>query len=121
MKVTVDQHSGFCWGVVRTVEIAEQELENGGKLYSLGPVIHNPVETERLREKGLEVVGHADLEKLGGGAGQEGLAGTTHPARPKNGASAPLLLNPAVPILTFCRMQLKWRLALPNANIPVFG
>jgi 4-hydroxy-3-methylbut-2-enyl diphosphate reductase len=66
MKVTVDQHSGFCWGVVRTVEIAEQELENGGELYSLGPVIHNPIETERLRKKGLEVIGQADLEKVGG-------------------------------------------------------
>lgn len=66
MKVTVDQHSGFCWGVVRTVEIAEQEMENGGELYSLGPIIHNRVETERLREKGLEIVGHGDLDKLGG-------------------------------------------------------
>jgi 4-hydroxy-3-methylbut-2-en-1-yl diphosphate reductase len=66
MKVTVDQHSGFCWGVVRTVEIAEQELAKSGELSSLGPIIHNPVETERLREKGLEVIGHTDLEKLKG-------------------------------------------------------
>lgn len=66
MKVTVDQHSGFCWGVVRTVEIAEQEMENGNELYSLGPIIHNPVETERLREMGLEVIGQTDLERLVG-------------------------------------------------------
>jgi 4-hydroxy-3-methylbut-2-enyl diphosphate reductase len=66
MKVTVDQHSGFCWGVVRTVEIAEQEMENGEELYSLGPIIHNPVEIERLRERGLEVVGHEDFARLGG-------------------------------------------------------
>jgi 4-hydroxy-3-methylbut-2-en-1-yl diphosphate reductase len=66
MKVTVDQHSGFCWGVVRTVEIAEQEMENDGDLFSLGPIIHNPVEIERLRAKGLEVVGHADFDRLRG-------------------------------------------------------
>jgi 4-hydroxy-3-methylbut-2-enyl diphosphate reductase len=66
MKVTVDQHSGFCWGVVRTVEIAEQELEKSGELHSLGPIIHNPEETARLREKGLDVIGLSDLEKLGG-------------------------------------------------------
>jgi 4-hydroxy-3-methylbut-2-enyl diphosphate reductase len=66
MKVTVDQHSGFCWGVVRTVEIAEQEMENGEELYSLGPIIHNPVEIERLRERGLEVVGNEDFARLGG-------------------------------------------------------
>jgi 4-hydroxy-3-methylbut-2-en-1-yl diphosphate reductase len=66
MKVTVDQHSGFCWGVVRTVDIAEQELEKSGELYSLGPIIHNPVETERLRKEGLEIIGQADLETLVG-------------------------------------------------------
>ncbi len=66
MKVTVDQHSGFCWGVVRTVEIAEQEMENGGELYSLGPIIHNPEEIERLRTKGMQIVGHEDFENLSG-------------------------------------------------------
>lgn len=64
MKVTVDQHSGFCWGVVRTVDIAEQELGETGKLYSLGEIIHNPVEIERLEAKGLKTVRHADLPNL---------------------------------------------------------
>jgi 4-hydroxy-3-methylbut-2-enyl diphosphate reductase len=64
MKVTVDSNSGFCWGVVRTVEIAEQELAETGKLYSLGEIIHNPVEIERLEEKGLRTVRHTDLPQL---------------------------------------------------------
>jgi 4-hydroxy-3-methylbut-2-en-1-yl diphosphate reductase len=66
MKVTVDTSSGFCWGVVRTVNIAEKELAAGQKLYSLGDIIHNPVEIERLRSEGLETVTHDDLEKLRG-------------------------------------------------------
>ena len=69
MKVTVDKNSGFCWGVVRTVEIAEAELgssENGPGLYSLGEIIHNPMEIERLEKKGLKTVSHADLENLAG-------------------------------------------------------
>jgi 4-hydroxy-3-methylbut-2-enyl diphosphate reductase len=66
MKVTVDQHSGFCWGVVRTIDIAEDELKESPELYSLGPVIHNPMETGRLREKGLETVGLDDLPRLRG-------------------------------------------------------
>jgi len=66
IQVTVDQHSGFCWGVVRTIEIAEEELQDSPELYSLGPVIHNPQEIERLREKGLETVGHGDLSRLAG-------------------------------------------------------
>jgi len=66
MKVTVDQHSGFCWGVVRTIDIAEDELKESPELYSLGPVIHNPMETGRLREKGMETVGLDDLPRLAG-------------------------------------------------------
>jgi 4-hydroxy-3-methylbut-2-enyl diphosphate reductase len=66
MKVTVDKSSGFCWGVVRTVDIAEKELAVGEKLYSLGDIIHNPVEIERLKSEGLETVTHDDLAKLRG-------------------------------------------------------
>jgi 4-hydroxy-3-methylbut-2-enyl diphosphate reductase len=66
MKVTVDQHSGFCWGVVRTIDIAEDELKDSTELSSLGPVIHNPVEIERLRKKGLATVTHADFASLRG-------------------------------------------------------
>jgi 4-hydroxy-3-methylbut-2-enyl diphosphate reductase len=66
MKVTVDKSSGFCWGVVRTVDIAEKELAAGEKLYSLGDIIHNPVEIERLRSEGLETVTHDDLANLRG-------------------------------------------------------
>jgi 4-hydroxy-3-methylbut-2-enyl diphosphate reductase len=66
MKVTVDTSSGFCWGVVRTVDIAEKELAAGEKLYSLGDIIHNPVEIDRLKSKGLETVTHEDLSHLRG-------------------------------------------------------
>lgn len=63
MTITIDQHSGFCWGVVRTIEIAEQELENG-PLVSLGEIIHNPMEIDRLGKKGLGTVQSSDLEAL---------------------------------------------------------
>ncbi len=66
MKVTIDKNSGFCWGVVRTVEIAEEVLQQSPELYSLGPIIHNPMEISRLNEKGLETVTHADFERLSG-------------------------------------------------------
>jgi 4-hydroxy-3-methylbut-2-en-1-yl diphosphate reductase len=64
MKVTIDASSGFCWGVIRTIDIAEEELENGGELYSLGDVIHNPMEIERLNRKGLKTVSVDDLKKI---------------------------------------------------------
>jgi 4-hydroxy-3-methylbut-2-enyl diphosphate reductase len=64
MEVTVDKNSGFCWGVVRAVNFAEQELEHAEKLYSLGHIIHNPVEVGRLEEEGLETISHADFERV---------------------------------------------------------
>lgn len=66
MKVTVDQHSGFCWGVVRTIDIAEEEMRGSARLYSLGSIIHNPQEVARLAEQGLEVVSHEDFARLRG-------------------------------------------------------
>jgi len=64
LNVTIDRSSGFCWGVVRTIEIAEQELGNNRDIFSLGDVIHNPMEIERLRQKGLQTIKVADLESV---------------------------------------------------------
>jgi 4-hydroxy-3-methylbut-2-en-1-yl diphosphate reductase len=64
MKVNIDKNSGFCWGVVRAIDFAEEELGKSGKLYSLGDIIHNPQEIERLGGKGLETIAHKDLENI---------------------------------------------------------
>jgi len=66
VKVTVDRQSGFCWGVVRAIDIAEEEMEELSKLYSLGPIIHNPREIERLEQKGMGIVSHSDFPRLKG-------------------------------------------------------
>jgi 4-hydroxy-3-methylbut-2-enyl diphosphate reductase len=57
MEVRLAQYSGFCFGVRRAVSIIENALkENKDGLYSIGPLIHNPQEVERLSCKGLKVV-----------------------------------------------------------------
>ena len=66
IKITVDAHSGFCWGVVRTIDIAEQELQTGEELFSLGEIIHNPMEIKRLGEEGLKTVSTKNLEQARG-------------------------------------------------------
>ena len=64
MKVTIDPQSGFCFGVVYAIRMAEEELERGGKLYCLGDIVHNNKEVERLRNKGLEIIDHQRLKEL---------------------------------------------------------
>ncbi len=64
MIVTIDKSAGFCWGVVRTIDIAERALQHHDKLFSLGDVIHNPVEIDRLNELGLETISVSDLDTI---------------------------------------------------------
>jgi len=64
MKVTIDSNSGFCFGVVYAIQMAEDELDQTGHLYCLGDIVHNNMEVDRLRAKGLEIIDHAKLKEL---------------------------------------------------------
>ncbi len=64
LKIEVDTKSGFCYGVVRAIKEAENFLVNNNNLYSLGSIVHNNTEMKRLRDKGMEVITHKDLENL---------------------------------------------------------
>lgn len=64
MIVNIDKNSGFCWGVVRTINIAEEELNKSNKLYCLGEIIHNPSEIERLNKLGLVTIRRDDFHKI---------------------------------------------------------
>lgn len=63
MKVTIDDNSGFCFGVTTAIESAERELKNG-QLFCLGDIVHNGQEVERLNQLGLETIDYDDLRTL---------------------------------------------------------
>ena len=64
MKITIDTHSGFCFGVVYAIEMAEDILRNEDSLYCLGDIVHNNKEVERLNALGLKVIDHNELHHL---------------------------------------------------------
>jgi 4-hydroxy-3-methylbut-2-enyl diphosphate reductase len=64
MNVTIDPNSGFCFGVVYAIQMAEDELDRGGKLFCLGDIVHNNMEVDRLKAKGLEIIDHERLKTL---------------------------------------------------------
>ena len=66
MEIRIDDNSGFCFGVVRAIGEAEAALREHGEVYSLGDIVHNRVEVQRLEALGLHTVTHADMEGLGG-------------------------------------------------------
>lgn len=64
MNVTIDPNSGFCFGVVYAIQVAERELAESGKLYCLGDIVHNNMEVNRLKEMGLVIIDHNDLSRI---------------------------------------------------------
>ncbi len=64
MQITIDHHSGFCFGVVNAIREAEEELKKNGKLYCLGDIVHNGSEVERLQRLGLITINHEQFAEL---------------------------------------------------------
>jgi 4-hydroxy-3-methylbut-2-enyl diphosphate reductase len=64
MLVEIDKNSGFCFGVVYAIEMAEDVLDENGGLYCLGDIVHNDKEVHRLQAKGLQIITHEDLKEL---------------------------------------------------------
>ncbi|PSL04277.1 4-hydroxy-3-methylbut-2-enyl diphosphate reductase [Cecembia rubra] len=64
LQVHIDQHSGFCFGVVYAIEMAEEILDEQGYLYCLGDIVHNDEEVNRLTQKGLRIIDHNQLNNL---------------------------------------------------------
>lgn len=64
LSVHIDSNSGFCFGVVYAIEMAEEILNEYGYLYCLGDIVHNDEEVKRLEKKGLRIINHQDLKTL---------------------------------------------------------
>ena len=66
ITVDIDKNSGFCAGVIRAIGKAEEFLESGDdrRLYSLGAIVHNDSELERLSENGLVTIDKEDFDEM---------------------------------------------------------
>ena len=72
LTVDIDKNSGFCAGVIRAIGKAEEYLNKGeeNRLYSLGAIVHNDSELERLSRKGLVTIDKEDFDDMVGAAGE---------------------------------------------------
>ncbi|MDR1792306.1 MAG: 4-hydroxy-3-methylbut-2-enyl diphosphate reductase [Bacteroidales bacterium] len=64
LHISIDPHSGFCFGVVHAIKTAENELDTYGKLYCLGDIVHNSEEVLRLKKKGMDVIAHQQIADI---------------------------------------------------------
>ncbi len=56
MKIKIAENAGFCYGVMRAIKMADDAIKKYKKIYSLGPIIHNPQVVEMYEKHGLKVV-----------------------------------------------------------------
>ncbi|MBQ7631384.1 MAG: 4-hydroxy-3-methylbut-2-enyl diphosphate reductase [Paludibacteraceae bacterium] len=63
MICSIDTNSGFCFGVTRAINAAEEELQHGA-LCCLGDIVHNGMEVARLEQMGLQTIDNDDLRTL---------------------------------------------------------
>lgn len=55
MEIIVARHAGVCYGVRRAFTLATEAAESSESVKTLGPLIHNPLAVEQLREQGIDV------------------------------------------------------------------
>jgi (E)-4-hydroxy-3-methyl-but-2-enyl pyrophosphate reductase len=56
MQVLLAEEYGFCFGVERAVEMVEGALSEGANVRTLGPLIHNTQEIQRLEGEGVRTI-----------------------------------------------------------------
>jgi 4-hydroxy-3-methylbut-2-en-1-yl diphosphate reductase len=64
VQISIDPDAGFCFGVDQAIKKADQLLAAGNKIYCLGDIVHNASELERLKAKGMEVIGPDQFQIL---------------------------------------------------------
>jgi (E)-4-hydroxy-3-methyl-but-2-enyl pyrophosphate reductase/ribosomal protein S1 len=65
LEIIVAQKAGFCFGVKNAVDSLHKRLDHPGRLYTLGPVIHNPQVVDDLMKKGVVIA--EDVGEIDGG------------------------------------------------------
>jgi len=119
--IEIDSQSGFCFGVTRAIQRAEEELQSGA-LYCLGDIVHNGEEVSRLAHMGLITIDHDQLRQLHGAKvllRAHGEPPSTYRLAEQNGirlfdASCPVVLGLQKRIREAYRQH-------PDAQIVIFG
>ena len=58
MEVKVAASAGFCFGVKRAVDLVYEETEKSqGRVYTMGPIIHNEQVVSDLEKRGVRIIG----------------------------------------------------------------
>lgn len=121
VKVNIDKFAGFCWGVVRAIDFAENELKNSEKIYSLGDIIHNSMEVKRLNDIGLETISVSDLDKIESGSKVLIRAHGEPPSTYKKALERGIeIIDATCPVVTKVQERIR-KFDIQNYQVVIFG
>ena len=64
VKITIAKSAGFCFGVKRAIDLAQDIASKNKDVYTFGPLIHNPQEVSRLEKENIKVIeDYSKIEK----------------------------------------------------------
>ena len=64
VKITIAKSAGFCFGVKRAIDLAQDIASKNKEVYTFGPLIHNPQEVLRLEKENIKVIeDYSKIEK----------------------------------------------------------
>ena len=124
MKIDIEPGSGFCFGVENAVNIAEELLMEGQKVYCLGEIVHNDIEVRRLRELGLVTISYEEFANLRDSSvlvRAHGEPPSTYETARRNNVS---IIDATCPIVHSLQEKIKRALTLArqeNGQIVIFG
>ena len=124
MKVIVDPNAGFCPGVDRAIRIVEKALSSGGRVCSLGQLVHNREETDRLSDQGLEVIDRDTIPAEHNTTVVFRAHGEPPESYEKAREKDVRLLDATCPVVKRLQMKVKreWeRISANNGQIVIFG
>ncbi len=64
VRVEIDSHSGFCFGVRKAIDSADQILKLGSPVFCVGDIVHNDAEAERLHQLGMKIISYDQINQI---------------------------------------------------------
>lgn len=119
MEILLAEEFGFCFGVERAVDLVEEALSEGGTIRSLGALIHNSQEMQRLEQRGVTTI-NSPLEADAGATAVIRAHGVTPQVQRELEENAAQVIDATCPFVT--RVQhLAERAAKEGRDVVVAG
>lgn len=124
MQIDIDNSAGFCFGVQRAIDKANELLNQGVELYCLGEIVHNHEEENRLNELGMVTITHSETVKLS----EKTVLLRSHGEPPstykKLNANKNLIIDATCPVVLKLQQRVKQSfetLTKENGQLVIFG